>query len=86
MSPSSLECLASQKPRFFHNGIAENDLAEVFGHLRADLMVMRSRYMQSTYCHDHSVWQDLHDLEKTLLHAEEKMCDLSRRIVQQSDH
>lgn len=78
---SSLEIFSSSEPHFFHEGLPEKEFVRVFGHLRADVMAMRSRCMQSAYSHDHTVWNDLHDLERTLSYAEEKMNDVSRRIV-----
>ena len=78
---SSLEIRSSTEQHFFSEHISENEFVQVFVHLRADVTAMRSRCMQSAYCHDHTVWNDLHELEKTLSYAEEKMSELSHRII-----
>jgi hypothetical protein len=77
---SSRETRSSTDQHFYQDPIAEREFVQVFGYLRADITALRARCMKSAYCPDHNVWTDLHELEKTLSRAEEKMSDLSRRI------
>jgi hypothetical protein len=76
-----LEIRSSSDVHFVQESFLKNEFNTVFGHLRADVTAMRSQCMRAAYCHDHKVWHDLHDLEKALAYAEERMSDLSRRIV-----
>jgi hypothetical protein len=53
---------------------------DAFHNLKADVSSMRSLYIKSSLCCDHTVWHDLHELERTLSYAEEKMQDLVKKI------